>query len=148
MNPLTNITTREEYDALTRDNALGKDVCPFCDRDSQSGHTVWKGKYWYILRNRFPYTWDEHHLMAVPYAHKRFSHELTPAEITELYDIYKFMKEYFGEKHYFSCTRESMSNRSIEHFHMHFIPWALQGKFVRKMLEWQGFPIQEKLELS
>ena len=85
--------------------------------------------------------------MAIPFEHKKFSYELTHDEIGELPEIYTFMKEYFGEKPYFSCTRETLSNRSVEHYHMHFIPGALQGKFLRKMLEGQGFPIHEDLPL-
>lgn len=145
---MKNISTREQYDALTRDKLLGKDECPFCDSVSQAGHTVWKGKYWYILRNIFPYSGDGDHLMAVPYDHKAFSHELTADEIVELADIYAFMKSYYWEKQYFSCTRESFANRSIEHFHMHFIPGKLQWKFIRKMLELQWFPIHEELTIQ
>jgi diadenosine tetraphosphate (Ap4A) HIT family hydrolase len=85
--------------------------------------------------------------MAIPFEHKKFSYELTHDEIGELPEIYTFMKEYFGEIPYFSCTRETLSNRSVEHYHMHFIPGALQGKFLRKMLEGQGFPIHEDLPL-
>lgn len=28
--------TRAEYDALTRDALIGKENCPFCDRETQS----------------------------------------------------------------------------------------------------------------
>jgi diadenosine tetraphosphate (Ap4A) HIT family hydrolase len=86
--------------------------------------------------------------MAVPYEHKAFFYELTHEEISELHEIHLFMKGYFGKKDYFSCTRETFANRSIEHYHIHFIPGKLQGKFLRKMLELQGFPIQEELTLS
>jgi diadenosine tetraphosphate (Ap4A) HIT family hydrolase len=92
---MKNISTREQYAALTRDKLLGIEECPFCDSVSQAGHTVWKGKYWYILRNIFPYSGDEDHLMAVPYDHKAFSHELTVDEILELAYIYAFMKSYY-----------------------------------------------------
>jgi diadenosine tetraphosphate (Ap4A) HIT family hydrolase len=64
--------------------------------------------------------------MATPYEHKAFSHELGSDEIAELQDIYAFMKVYYGEKNYFSSTRETLANRSVEHYHMHFIPGALQ----------------------
>jgi diadenosine tetraphosphate (Ap4A) HIT family hydrolase len=40
-----------------------------------------------------------------------------------------------------------MANRSVEHFHIHFVPWKLQGKYLRKMLQNQGFPIVENLDL-
>lgn len=142
------LITREEYDALTRNNLLRRDACPFCDREEQTWHTVWKGKYWYILRNLFPYSWDQDHLMATPYEHKAFFHDLTNNEISELKDIHDFMKEYFGNKDYFSSTRETLANRSVEHYHMHFIPGKLQGAYLRKMLENQGFPIHEDLDIT
>ena len=144
---MKHITSRAEYDAHVQDRILGRDECPFCDTDGQSGHIVWKGKSWYILRNLFSYSGDTDHLMAVPYIHKRFSHELDQDEIEELKEIYSFMKEYYGEKDYFSSTRETLANRSIEHYHMHFIPGKLQGKYLRKMLEGQGFPIHEELPI-
>ena len=144
---MKDITTREQYDALTREKILGKDECPFCDSDGQSGHTLLKGKYWYILKNLFPYSGDSDHLMVVPYEHKEYAYELTEGELLELRMIYAYMKEYFKNKEYFSCTRETMGNRSIEHYHMHFIPGKLQGKYLRKMLELQWFPIEEHLTL-
>lgn len=140
-------TTREQYDLLTRDSLLWKDVCPFCRSQDQIWRTIWKGRYWYILRNMFPYSGNEDHLLVIPYDHKVFSHELTSEELAELRDVYQFMREYFWAKNYFSTTRETFSNRSIEHLHMHFIPWKLQWKYLRKMLELQWFPIQEKLEI-
>lgn len=145
---MKNIHTREQYDALTRDKLLWKDECPFCDTQTQAGHTIWKGKHWYVLHNMFPYSGDTDHLMAVPFTHKTFSHELNGDELLELAEIYIFMKNFYGEKQYFSCTRETMANRSIEHLHMHFVPGKLQGKYIRKMLELQGFPIHEDLKIE
>jgi diadenosine tetraphosphate (Ap4A) HIT family hydrolase len=63
-------------------------------------------------------------------------------------DIYKFVKEYFWDEKYFSCTRESIANRSVEHIHMHFIPGKLQWKYIRKMLENQWFPIVQELDTT
>lgn len=84
--------------------------------------------------------------MAVPFAHKAFSHQLTKEEMSELTDVHAFMKSYYGDGHYFSCTRETMANRSIEHMHMHFLPGALKGKYLRHMLMHQGFPIEQELD--
>lgn len=120
------ITTRKEYDDLTREKILGRDECPFCDLEMNSEHIVWRGKYWYILRNLFPYSGTEKHVMVVPYEHKLFSRELSPEETLELMDIHRFLASFYGEEEYFSCTRESLSNRSVEHIHMHFIPGRLK----------------------
>lgn len=82
--------------------------------------------------------------MAIPQAHKAFSYQLSQEELSELHEVYTEIKKLYGEKHYFSCTRESMANRSIEHLHIHFLPGKLQGKYLRKMLENQGFPVKEE----
>jgi len=124
-----------------------KEDCPFCDVDWQKWHTLWQGEYWYILHNIYPYSGNELHIMAVPYEHKIYSTELNEAELKELQIVYKKVKEFFWEENYFSCVRESMINRSVEHYHIHFIPWRLQGKYLRKMLERQGFPIIEDLDI-
>jgi diadenosine tetraphosphate (Ap4A) HIT family hydrolase len=86
--------------------------------------------------------------MAVPYVHKAYSYLLSEAEMEELWEVYRWVKDYYCEKDYFSCTRETLANRSIEHYHMHFLPGALQGKYLRKMLENQGFPIEEDLDIT
>jgi len=92
----------------------------------------------------FPYSGNEQHIMAVPYAHKNLSIELSDDELVELHRVYAFMKDFYGEENYFSCTRETMAHRSVEHLHMHFIPGKLQGAYLMKMLEHQGFPIKEE----
>lgn len=144
---MVKIGTREEYHKWKGKELFWKDDCPFCDIEWQKWHIIWKGGFWYILHNLFPYSWTEKHIMAIPYEHKKWSIELTSEELLELKVIYEFAKDWFWEENYFSCTRETMANRSVEHFHIHFVPWKLQGKYLRKMLQNQGFPIVENLDL-
>ena len=140
------LTRKEYYDKMgDRDHVYTFEDCPFCAVEDNAGHTLWKGENWYILHNISPYTWDGWHIMAVPYRHHRFFSDLDKDEISEIPEVHSFVKTFFWEKHYFSCTRETMANRSIEHFHMHFISGKLQGKYLRKMLEDQGFPIKQDL---
>jgi len=147
---------REEYDAITwvhTETGEGKKVfwkenCPFCIESEHEEFLVWEGKYWKIMYNKYPYSGDEKHLMAMPIEHKAFSYELSPEELTELHDVHAWIKTFYWDENYFSCTRETMANRSIEHLHIHFLPGKLQGMYLRKMLENQGFPIKEdKLEM-
>ncbi|MDD3302755.1 MAG: hypothetical protein PHN31_04300 [Candidatus Gracilibacteria bacterium] len=146
---MVKIGTRDEYrEVKGKIGIYGQDNCPFCDLESQKDHVIWKGKHWYILHNMFPYSGNEKHIMAVPYEHKKVGIELIDEEILELKDIYKFMEEWFGDENYFSCTRESMGNRSVEHYHMHFIPGRLQGKYLRKMLENQGYLVHQELDIN
>lgn len=146
---MVQIWTREEYYKRKGDVGIyWKDNCPFCDRENQKWQIVWQWKNWIILHNMFPYSWTEKHIMAVPYEHKLYSTDLSDEELLEMKDIYKFVKEYFWDENYFSATRESIGNRSVEHIHMHFIPWKLQWKYLRKMLENQGYPIVQELDIT
>lgn len=85
--------------------------------------------------------------MAVPKRHIIYSLNLQSKEWEELQKVQKFVKQFFGEENYFSFTRESMGNRSVEHLHICFSAGRLQGKFLRKMLELQGFPTIENLKI-
>jgi diadenosine tetraphosphate (Ap4A) HIT family hydrolase len=60
--------------------------------------------------------------MAVPIRHTCLSFELNTEELQELKEVYKKVKDFFGIETYFSCTRETMDYRSIEHYHTHFLP--------------------------
>lgn len=145
---MTKIGTRDEYKKILWDKKMiGKECCPFCEPDKYVNIVLWRGKHWQIIQNKFPYSGTTEHIMAVPLLHKAFSTELTIEEFWELSEIHSFMKSFFADKHYFSCTRESISNRTIEHLHIHFIPGKLQGKYLRKMLQNQGFPIDQDINI-
>jgi hypothetical protein len=73
---------------------------------------------------------------------------LSSEELQELKEVYKKVKYFFWEQTYFSCTRETKDYRSIEHYHTHFIPGKLKWKYLRKMLEEQGFPIKEDMKMD
>jgi len=64
-------------------------------------------------------------------------------EYSELADAEKYIKEFFGEEWYFSFTRESMSERSVEHFHTHYIPGRLKRRVLTEMLLEQWYPWME-----
>ena len=124
-----------------------REDCPFCEEREKSEHVLWRWEHWKIIHNEFPYSGDHRHLMAVPKIHKTLSSERSQDEFAELPHIHVFMQEYFAGENYFSFTRESMANRSVEHLHIHFLAGRLQWKFLRKMLELQGFPIIEDFQI-
>ena len=31
------------------------DNCPFCDLELQADQIIWRGKYWYVQHNKYPY---------------------------------------------------------------------------------------------
>jgi len=119
--------SREEYHKILWKEMYGKDDCPFCKIEEQIATTYRKWKYWCILYNLSSYSWDHRHLIAVPYEHIKFSTELKYYHLRELSKIYKI---------------------SVEHLHIHFLVWKLQWKFLRKMLEMQGYPIKQDLTIN
>lgn len=145
---MLNLGKREEYHKLLGHGILGKDECPFCDLEWNKNRIIWRGKYWYLIHNKYPYSGNEKHIMAVPYRHIQFSTDLSAQEHLEMGDVYEAVKRFYGEENYFSATRETMANRSIEHLHMHFIPGKLQWKYLRCMLENQGFPIDAEVKIK
>jgi len=64
--------------------------------------------------------------MLIPIRHIQYNHELLSEESIELPLAYKYIKDFYKEEQYFSFTRESMANRSVEHVHTHFLPWKLK----------------------
>ena len=75
--------------------------------------------------------------MLIPIDHVRFSHEIKANEHSELGEAYSFIKEFYQDKPYFSFTRESLEERSVEHVHTHFISGDLERKTVVEMLKKQ-----------
>lgn len=75
--------------------------------------------------------------MAVPYKHKCIADDLTSDDFAELKDVHAFVKSYFWDDSYFSFTRETLENRSLEHYHIHFLNWILKWSALREMLKKQ-----------
>lgn len=140
--------SRKQYRELLWKERYGKEDCPFCDQEKNQSRILWKGKHWYLIYNLSSYSGDHRHIMAVPHEHICYSHELTPECLSSLHEVYAKVKEFFGDEEYFSFTRETMWHRSVEHLHMHFLAGKLQWKFLRKMLEVQGFPITQDLNIN
>lgn len=142
---MVKIGTREEYMKVLGDKKrIWRDGCPFCDLEAQKEYVIWKGKYWALLYSKYSDTGNDQHIVAVPCDHKKFFTELTELELLEFQEVHKQVKKFFGEKPYFSFTRDTDCDisKSVEHLHTHFIGAELQGKYLRKMLEDQGFPIK------
>lgn len=131
--------TRNEYNKITKGKIYWKDNCPLCF----NAIDIWNWKHWRLTTNIYPYSGNELHIMAFPKRHVKYTHDLNTNELTELKEVYTFAKDFFWNKEYFSFTRETMWSRSIEHLHMHFLPWQLKWRYLRKMLENQWFPIKE-----
>lgn len=144
---MVKIWTRDEYHLNKSKEIYTEEDCPFCTNINENEwNIIWKWEYWFLIHNAYPYSWNEKHLMAVPYTHKKVYLELTDEEILDFKNVQIFIKDFFWEENYFSCLRETMANRSVEHMHYHFIPGKLKWKYLRKMLMDQWFPIIEELK--
>ncbi|MBC7503389.1 hypothetical protein H7169_00245 [Candidatus Gracilibacteria bacterium] len=122
---------------------FGKEDCPFCIDLKTNERVLWKGYYWAIIYNLYPYTHGAKHLMLIPIRHACFSHEITNTEYSELHESYDFIEKFYNGDSYFSFTRESISERSVEHVHTHFISGQLKRKTLVEMLKAQGFETSE-----
>lgn len=132
------LKNREEYKNRTK-KLVWKELCPFCDLESQRNCIIWKWKYWYIQHNMYPYLWLKDHIMAIPYSHKVFSNELSSKEFAEMSKVQKFIKKFFWNKEYFSFMRETLWKRSIEHLHYQYLPWVLRTSKIENILKEQWF---------
>lgn len=126
----------------------GDSSCVFCEYESisQQKLIVWRGKYFYILHNKFPYLGLETHLLAVPYRHVCQTSEMTREEFCELQDVEKFMKNFYGDKKYFSFIRQSWEAKSLNHLHYHFMEGEIWETHIENMLLWQGYERIERPE--
>ncbi|MCP4523455.1 MAG: HIT family protein [Candidatus Gracilibacteria bacterium] len=131
---MTKIISRDEYDKNRNNKCIGKDDCPFCIIDKDLNTVLYESDHWIVFVALASYTGDDKHVLAFPKRHKIFYHELSDDEVLDLKNIYTFCEEYFGDNNYFSATRESMSNRSVEHYHMHFIQGKLKANAMIEML--------------
>lgn len=108
---MSRIGTRQDYHNTIGPDILGRENCPFCDVLATQNTLLHEFDTWKIILNKYPYSGQENHLMAVPKRHIAYSHELQIEELQELTKVYIYMKEFFeniGEKDYFSSTRETM----------------------------------------
>lgn len=97
-----------------------KDNCPFCHDISNNQRVIWKGKYWAIIHNLYPYVGKNLFTMLVPVQHRVFHEHITAEEFAELPKAYEYLKILYNGS-YFSFTRESLDERSVEHIHTHFV---------------------------
>ena len=126
--------------ALWWKNRFTKKDCPFCrDIIKNAERIIWKWKYWAILYNLYPYIQWWKHIMLIPLNHHQYTHDISSEEYSELNEAQKYIKNFYNKDWYFSFTRESMNERSVEHIHIHYLPGKLKRATIAKMLLEQGY---------
>lgn len=113
--------------------------CVFCFLEREPEYVIWRGKYFYVKHNKYPYLWQKDHLLVIPYRHVCLTKDLLPEEYLEMLDVEKFLSEYYGEKKYFSFIRENGNFKSMNHLHYHYLPGEVCDQYIEAMLESQGF---------
>ena len=93
---MVQLGTRQEYYAFLGDRKLLEaHECPFCLREKYQDMIIWEGKHWIILYNKYPYTGNDQHIMAIPRAHKEFFTEFTDEEVAEIKQVHEEVKKFF-----------------------------------------------------
>lgn len=124
---------RSIWDKLTKwKEAIWKKWCPFCLEEQEI--TLWKWNYWHIRKNKYPYNWNEKHLLLIPNRHIEHTSDLNNEELIELKEAEKFLKDFYKEENYFSFIRQTNWWKSIKHIHYHYIPWILYSSELEKIL--------------
>jgi len=60
--------------------------------------------------------------MAIPKEHVIFAKDLSDVQYLDYKNVEHYMFSYFKNSDYFTFMRESLSGRSLEHLHYHFLP--------------------------
>ena len=111
----------EEY--IKKWKFIWKENCPFCKIDwDEKDFLIFETKYWTVRYNKYPYFWNTKHLLSCPKKHKKFTYELTKAELGDIKEVELLIKTFYKWEEYFSFIREGIWWRSAEHLHYHFLP--------------------------
>ncbi len=115
-------------------------ACPFCEEENE--YIIHSTQYWNITHNKFPILGLREHIMAVPKEHFIYAKDMPNEFFADYKNIEQFVSDFYWEKPYFTFMRESLSGRSIEHLHYHFLPGKMYYKVLENMLKDQGFTNQ------
>lgn len=93
---MVQLGTRQDYHKfLDGRELLEAHECPFCSAEEHQDMIIWEGKYWMMIYNKYPYTGNDQHIMAVPRAHKEFFTEFSEEEVAELKQVHQEVKKFF-----------------------------------------------------
>lgn len=123
--------------------------CVFCvatdSPDGLNNLIIHRGKYTYVILNRFPYT--SGHLMVVPFVHKANLDDLLPdtrAEMMELISrcIRVLREAYYAQGFNVGANVGSSAGAGIpKHFHFHIVPrWEGDTNFMSTIGETRVVP--------
>jgi len=125
---------REDYDKNHK--YIWKEDCCFCDENLDNTNKVlYMTKHWIVVYNKYPYFWDEKNILTFPKRHIEFSIELNDEELLDYINVEKYISDFYENDEYFSLTRQSRSNKSVEHLHYHYIRWIPSNRII----DWENY---------
>ncbi|NDK10138.1 hypothetical protein GW846_05175 [Candidatus Gracilibacteria bacterium] len=129
-------TQSREYWEKNKPTDLGASNCPLCQ---EAENILYETKHWKIIKNKYPILGLDNHCMAIPKEHVIFAKDLSDVQYLDYKNVEHYMFSYFKNSDYFTFMRESLSGRSLEHLHYHFLPGQIWYKDVESMLQKQAF---------
>ena len=122
--------------------------CVFCNRlacDDQEHFVLYRGRYWYIILNRYPY--NNGHLLLVLSRHLSHLGGCTAEEMQEMGLLLKLMEQALQEAYRPQGINsgynggESAGAGIPEHLHLHMLPrWAGDTNFMTTIGETRVMP--------
>jgi ATP adenylyltransferase len=100
-----------------------KGICLFCSDEHRSKVEL-TGKYWYVVRNDFPYEGTSDHYLIVPHAHVSSFDELPDEAAADLWALKRELKERLDPPATATVERSGdmrYNGGSVAHLHVHFV---------------------------
>lgn len=116
--------------------------CPFCSDDyEETQYVIYESRYWYLAHNKYPILGFTNQYIAYPKRHVVLAKDLLSEEFADYKFIEKKVHELYSDD-YFTFMRESVSGRSLEHLHYHFVPGKIYYDNIESMLweQWYKEP--------
>ena len=115
-----------------------EDGCVFCNRlecDDREQFVLYRGRFWYIILNRFPY--NNGHLLLVLNRHEQSLTVCTVAELHEMGVLLQVMEKALQEAYHPDGINSGYNGGECagagipEHLHLHTLPrWAGDTNFM------------------
>ncbi len=113
---------REVMEDLAR-----RGICNFCPQNRSAGglrEPLWRGKYWVLVPNRWPYDFTTLHLLAIPERHTWMLSELTAEEWVEFRTLIAWAEVAYrleGGSIGIRFGNPALTGATVEHLHAHLI---------------------------
>ena len=139
------IVKRNEYVRILND-IMAAGFCPFCEKHLFKHHRrpiTYKGRYWIVTENSWPYSGSRHHFLFVTRAHIESIENLSTPAWTELQRLYRTLmkdKKMKGATLMIRSGDTKITGASVRHLHAHIIagtPRTKRAKPIRALVSFK-----------